>query len=121
MLDRFAELELVDDAAFAEQWVTSRHRVRGLSRRALANELRTKGVEPDVVSAATAAIGPDEELVAARTLAEKRLRSMGSVTDRAVRRRRLGAALARRGYGSEVVLRVLAELLDGDRDDPGDE
>ncbi|MGH3973165.1 MAG: regulatory protein RecX, partial [Pseudonocardiaceae bacterium] len=45
VLDRFTEVGLVDDAAFAESWVRSRHLGRGLSRRALSHELRTKGVD----------------------------------------------------------------------------
>ncbi|MFE2147500.1 regulatory protein RecX, partial [Streptomyces sp. NPDC059456] len=43
VLSRFEEVGLIDDAAFAGAWVESRHRGRGLARRALAQELRTKG------------------------------------------------------------------------------
>ena len=35
VLDRFGELQLIDDAAFAQAWVESRHAGRGLARRAL--------------------------------------------------------------------------------------
>src|SRR3954462_4526011 len=40
---RFAEVGVNDDALFSEMWVTSRHRGRGLSGRALQQELRRKG------------------------------------------------------------------------------
>ena len=46
LLDRFEEVGLVDDAAFARDWVQSRQAGRGLARRALAVELRRKGVDP---------------------------------------------------------------------------
>src|SRR5690606_41881804 len=40
VLDRYGEVGLIDDAAFARAWVTSRHHGKGLARRALAGELR---------------------------------------------------------------------------------
>src|SRR3954466_9093358 len=43
LLDRFEEVGLVDDAAFARDWVQSRQAGRGLARRALTVELRRKG------------------------------------------------------------------------------
>ena len=44
VLDRFGEVDLIDDAAYARAWVESRHSGRGLARRALAYELRQRGV-----------------------------------------------------------------------------
>lgn len=118
LLDRFTELDLIDDRAFAEQWVSSRHRHKNLSRRALHEELRRKGVEADVIADATSAIGADEEFDAAMNLAARKLRAMSAVTDVQVRRRRLAAALGRRGYGYETIHRVMAQVLD--EDDPVD-
>jgi len=48
LLDRFTEVGLIDDAAFARAWITSRLAGRGLARRALASELRRKGVSDEV-------------------------------------------------------------------------
>ena len=45
LLDRFEEVGLVDDEAFARAWVESRQRGRGLARRALQQELRRKGID----------------------------------------------------------------------------
>lgn len=117
LLDRFTELDLVDDRDFAQQWVASRHRTRGASRRALTQELRTKGVEAEVVAEAVATISPDDEVEAAMTLATKKLRSMAGVNDPLVRKRRLAAALARRGFGHEVVSRVVSSLCDEELED----
>src|SRR5918996_6574758 len=44
VLERLAQVGLVDDADFAEQWVRSRRANAGKGKRALAAELRTKGV-----------------------------------------------------------------------------
>src|SRR3954454_1475307 len=49
VLDRFTEVGLVDDEAFASAWVESRHAGRGLGRRALTAELRRRGVDEQVV------------------------------------------------------------------------
>src|SRR5258705_1070730 len=59
ILDRYDEVGIIDDAAFARAWVTSRHHGRGLSRRALAGELRRKGVSSDEVGEALDELGPD--------------------------------------------------------------
>ncbi|MBK3647469.1 regulatory protein RecX, partial [Streptomyces sp. MBT33] len=52
VLSRFEEVGLINDGAFADAWVESRHHGRGLARRALAQELRTKGVESELIDAA---------------------------------------------------------------------
>ncbi|CAM5266967.1 Regulatory protein RecX [Streptomyces violaceorubidus] len=52
MLSRFEEVGLINDGAFADAWVESRHHGRGLARRALARELRTKGVDATLIDAA---------------------------------------------------------------------
>src|ERR1700758_971103 len=47
VLDRLAEVGLVDDAGFAEHWVQSRRANSGKGKRALAAELRRKGLDDD--------------------------------------------------------------------------
>src|SRR5699024_12551554 len=44
-LDRFEEVELIDDATFAQSWVRSRHRSKGLARRALNMELSQRSMD----------------------------------------------------------------------------
>src|SRR5215203_3414824 len=48
VLDRLAQVGLVDDAGFAEQWVRTRRTNAGKGKRALAAELQTKGVDNEV-------------------------------------------------------------------------
>lgn len=124
VLDRFEQVSLVDDAAYAQMWVRSRHSGRGLARRALAHELRHRGVEDEVASAALEDLDDDQELETARALVARRLPNTRGL-DRDARIRRLAGMLARKGYGSGVALRVVRDALsaEGDADveewDPG--
>ncbi len=117
LLDRFEEVGLVDDAAFAREWVEQRQSGRGLARRALAQELRRKGIEDEVAQEALEEIDDDDEVAAARRLVRAKLRSVRSLDrDKAVRR--LVGMLARKGHSSSVAFRVVKEELDVDLDDP---
>ncbi|QMU78765.1 recombination regulator RecX [Streptacidiphilus sp. PB12-B1b] len=111
VLSRYQEVGLIDDAAFAGAWVESRHRGRGLARRALATELRSRGVDNAVVAEAVARLDPEQEAATARALVERKLRSTSGL-DRQVRIRRLAGMLARRGYSEGLALRVVRQALD---------
>ena len=120
LLDRFTEVGLVDDAAFARQWVESRQAGRGLARRALADELRRKGVDAEVVREAVDEVDPADERAAARALVRKKLPSLRRV-DRATATRRLAGMLARKGYSPGLACAVVrAELGAWEVDDGGD-
>jgi regulatory protein len=116
LLDRFTEVGLVDDGAFARSWVESRQRSRGLARRALAQELRRKGVDDDTARAALDDLDPEREEQAARDLVRKKLRSLRGV-DQATATRRLAGMLARKGYGSGLAYAVVRDELGGGEDD----
>jgi regulatory protein len=113
VLDRFVEVGLLDDAAFATAWVDSRHRGRGLARRALASELRRRGVDEEIAVEALASVSIEDEAVAARALVDRRLRSMSGL-NREVKTRRLIAMLGRKGFGGSMAYRVVAEAIDAD-------
>ncbi len=110
VLDRYEEVGLIDDAAFAEAWVESRHAVRGLGRRALAQELRTRGVAGELVEQAVAQVDAEDEEQAARALVDRRLRTTAGL-DQQVRTRRLVGMLARRGYSEGLAFRVVRAAL----------
>ena len=105
VLDRFTEVGLVDDRAFADAWVRTRHAQRGLSRRALAHELRHKGVADDLVAEAVAEVGDDDEQRAAEDLVARRLPALQRF-DREVQLRRLVGMLARKGYPGGLAMQV---------------
>ena len=112
VLDRFTEVGLIDDAAFARAWVTSRQAGRGLARRALSAELRAKGVDPDVTAEAVEAVDDDDERAAARRLVDRKLEAARRL-DRATATRRLMGMLARKGYNGGLAAAVVREALDG--------
>ena len=118
LLDRFTELGLIDDVAFAHAWVESRQRTKGLAPRALAQELRRKGIADDESKAALEQIDDDDQRLAARALVDKKLRTLRNV-DRITATRRLAGLLARKGYSSGLSFSVVREAL-GERDDEDD-
>ncbi|GGZ46034.1 regulatory protein RecX [Streptomyces inusitatus] len=119
VLARFEDVGLIDDGAFADAWVESRHHGRGLARRALARELRTKGVDPALIEEAVGQLDPDQEEETARELVARRLRSTRGL-DRDRRVRRLAGMLARKGYGEGVALRVVRRALEEEGEDVDD-
>ncbi len=113
LLDRFEQVGLVDDAAFARDWIVQRQSGRALARRALAQELRRKGIDGQVAADALDEVDPDDEVEAARRLVQQKLRSMrGLDRDKAVRR--LVGMLGRKGHSPSVAYRVVREELDVD-------
>ncbi len=110
VLDRYTEVGLIDDVAFAQAWVSTRHTGRGLATRALALELHRKGIDKDIAGAALATLDPDAEEGGARVLVERKLRSMRTLAPE-VATRRLAGMLARKGYASDVAFRVIREVM----------
>ncbi len=118
VLDRLAEVGLVDDQDFAEQWVRSRHFNAGKGKRALAAELRTKGVEDEVIAEALADVDADAERVRAEQLVADKLRRerLTDDTDDVKAARRLVGMLARRGYGQSMAFDVVKVALASERE-----
>ena len=112
VLDRMEAVGLVDDEAFAESWVRSRRSTRGLSRRALAYELRNKGIDDEVARASLDQVDDAAEVATARELVRRRLPSVrGLAPEKQVNR--LVGMLARKGYSSGLAFRVVHEALAG--------
>ncbi len=114
VLDRFSEVGLVNDAAFAQEWVESRGRRSGAAR--LRQELRLKGVAEEDIADALGGRDDQADLTNARELATRKAAMMKGL-DRVVRQRRLTALLARRGYSSAVIRRVIGEVLQAETPD----
>ncbi|WP_217163808.1 recombination regulator RecX [Streptomyces sp. AC512_CC834] len=116
VLSRFEEVGLINDSAFAEAWVESRHHGRGLARRALARELRTKGVDATLIDAAVSRLDSEQEEETARELVARKLRATRGL-DRDKRLRRLAGMLARKGYPEGMALRVVRRALEEEGED----
>ncbi len=110
VLERFQDVGLIDDQAFANAWVESRHRGRGLARRALAVELRHRGVDAELVSEAVGLLDSEQEEETARELIRRRLPGTRGL-DRDKRIRRLAGMLARKGYPEGLALKVVRDAL----------
>jgi regulatory protein len=120
LLDRFEEVGLVDDGAFARTWVSQRGAGggKGLARRALAQELRRKGVDDETAREALDEVDPAAEEAAARDLVRRKLRTLSRVDD-ATATRRLVGMLARKGYAGALAFSVVRdELRQAGREEP---
>ncbi|WIV45060.1 regulatory protein RecX [Glutamicibacter nicotianae] len=109
VIDRYAEINLVDDERFAKSWVVARARSRGLARGAIKRELRTKGVDDELAAEALEQIDDEAEEQRARELVRAKLRpeSMGADRDKALRR--LVGMLGRKGYNGGMAFKVARE------------
>ncbi|MDK1346816.1 recombination regulator RecX [Streptomyces sp. 378] len=116
VLSRFEEAGLINDSAFADAWVESRHHGRGLARRALARELRTKGVDSTLIDEAVSQLDSEQEEATARELVARKLRSTRGL-DRDKRLRRLAGMLARKGYPEGMALRVVRQAMEEEGED----
>ncbi|SKH14133.1 Probable regulatory protein RecX [Mycobacteroides abscessus subsp. bolletii] len=116
IMDRLATAGLVNDADFATQWVRSRHTYSGKGKRALAAELRTKGVSAENAAAALAQIDGEAERSRAAELVTKKLRSENLDDGGIKAARRLVAMLARRGYGQSMAYDVVKNALASEKD-----
>jgi len=110
VLDRLEEVGLIDDAAYAATLARSQQAKRGLARRAIAQELRRKGVDSDVINEQLESIDDEAERERARALVDKKLRSMHGL-DAQVQARRLAGMLARKGYSSSIAWSVIREAI----------
>lgn len=119
VLGRFTEVGLIDDAAFAQAWVQTRHRGRGLARRALSAELRRRGVDDDTARDAVGLLDDEQERRTARALVDRKVAATRGLPDQ-TRVRRLAGMLARKGYSPGVAFAVVREALADDGADPGD-
>ena len=90
--------------------VRSQQAGRGLARRALARELRTKGVDDETAQADARRDRPRRGAQRARQLVVKKLRSMHGL-ERPVQTRRLAGMLARKGYPADLAMAVIREAI----------
>jgi regulatory protein len=100
VLLRLIELRLIDDLAFARNWIERRARAKGLSAVALRAELEGKGIDRETAETALAESGLDEDAAALEWAA----RLAGKVVHRPLREQagRLRQMLLRRGFSSEA-------------------
>jgi len=119
-IERLQASGLLDDANFARMFARSKALGPGLSKRRLQQELAKRGVNREVSNEAIETVFEEEGMndeASIERVARKKLRMLGKV-DADTRRRRLYGFLARRGYDSDDIGRIVARLLS---DEPADE
>ncbi|HEV7166405.1 MAG TPA: regulatory protein RecX [Micrococcaceae bacterium] len=115
VLDRFEEVQLVDDVGFAQMWVRSRAQTRSLARGALRRELADKGIAGDTAEEALDQLTDQDEQESAAALVRRKLRPGMGLDDRPERDkqvRRLVAMLARKGYPPGMAFRLVDQEID---------
>jgi regulatory protein len=112
-IDRLVRQGLLDDAAYARQVARAKVLGGGVSRRKVVTELRRRGIPAETadeaIDATLTEVDLDEE-GAALHAAQKRMRALSALEPKQ-QRQRLYAYLARRGFESEVVRRVIASVM----------
>jgi regulatory protein len=105
---------LINDAEFSQSWVRARTGSRPMGPGRIAAELRQKGIDREVIDEALQAVDSDAELALALTVGRRKIEQLRGEDPRAARRK-LGAALMRRGFSSEVCTKVI-DLLQREDD-----
>jgi regulatory protein len=122
-IERLGELGMLDDEAFATQWVESRDRARPRGERALRQELRQKGIDSETIARTLEErrgseveggdgdepmASPDE--VAAQRLLDRHGSALARIADPRARRQRAYGLLARNGFDPEIAARLAAGI-----------
>ncbi|GAB2722461.1 RecX family transcriptional regulator [Paenibacillus thermoaerophilus] len=108
-IERLGEHGYLDDAAFAGQWARNRLEFQGRGSRWIREELRQKGIEPELVSASLDQLEDGSEADSAYRLAVKKWRMLRNEEER-VRRHKLKSYLLRRGYPGRIVQEAVAKV-----------
>jgi regulatory protein len=106
VVTRLAELELLDDAAFARYWVEQRETFKPRSPLALRQELQQKGLERQVIDEALAEL---DVSAAARRAAEQQAGRWQHL-DQESFYQKMGGFLQRRGFSYAIVREVTDEV-----------
>jgi regulatory protein len=127
-IGRLTELGMLDDAAFATQWVESRDRAHPRGEHALIIELCQKGIDASIITATLKArreaatrwedappvdaaeerpaAPEDPDMIAARKLLERNARALAREPVPRLRRQKAYALLARNGFDPDVCREV---------------
>lgn len=106
---RLQEAGLINDAEFAKAWTQSRHNAKKLSKRIIAGELRSRGVDQLSIDTALNEIDEEDEYRMAFSFAMKKYSTMSRL-EAEVQIRRIQSLLQRKGFGFDLIGRVIREL-----------
>ena len=112
LIDQLSRAGLLDDEKFSRDWVKSRTASKPMGRQRLAWELTSKGVEAPAVEEALEVIDDAAEYELAFSVARRKVEKAGGGDP--TMKTRLSSFLRRRGFGWDVVKRVVDELCHDD-------
>ncbi len=107
VLNRLRSAALLDDAEFARIWVENRTAFRPRSARALAIELRQKGISKAEIDSALEGF---DEAEAAYRAGQKAARRWKNASEEEFRKK-VGGYLSRRGFSYSVITSVISRLM----------
>lgn len=124
VLTRLRDLGYADDAKFVSWWINQRqsHKPKGV--RAIAQELKAKGVSDDLVKSLVVkrrdqfscdrnGIGTDDELSLAKRAVEKKL-PLWQKLPPLERKKKIYGFLGRRGFTGDTTRRIIDEVVRGE-------
>lgn len=112
VLARLASEHLLDDAAFARQWAESRARKYGSYR--IRQELRMKGIDPDVIDEVLDGFSFDDQLSLAISIVQKGFRAAKAGEDPRKTSQRILASLNRKGFPYDLAKEALTRCMEED-------
>ena len=115
VLARLQRAGLLDDSRFAQAWVENRSEFRPRGRRALAVEMRQRGLDDESIQQALAEV--DEEALADQAASKQSRRLAG--LDETAFKHKLSGFLARRGFGYAVIRDTVDRHWNKIRNDEG--
>lgn len=105
LFDRLNRLELLDDKNFAKWWIGQRKEFRPTSKRIMNYELRSKGINRNIIEDVLADVDIDEKKIAKELLVKKKYK--WEKLPKLEARKKMGEFLGRKGFGWEVIKKVL--------------
>ena len=106
VVDRFEELDLLDDEAFARYWIDQRARFKPRGAPLLRQELRQKGVDQQIINDL---LEDTDDSAAVRQAAEKKARTLMRYPEDQFKKKLIGF-LQRRGFSYHDSREVVDEL-----------
>ena len=110
-IQRLRELDLVNDEAYAREFLRSRLASKPLSRQKLYLDLRAHKVPEEIIRAALDELPAETEADNAREVAKKFWRQMNGLEEN-VRRERVLRRLMSRGFSTEASLAAIREAVE---------
>lgn len=118
-LERLCELGLIDDGAYASEYLRSRTATGHYSRKGLQYQLMKHKLDKEQIEEALGSISPEQERAAAEEIARREWKNRASL-ESAERRNKVFAKLCRRGFDMDTVIAVCRELAREEEEETDD-